>query len=229
MRKEIRAEINRANAQKSTGPKTIEGKQRSSMNACKHNLTGQSLILQEDETEAYNRLTTALLLDLKPGAELERQVVQKMIDAHFRLNRLAGVENNIFNFALIENTTETPHDDRIEVMVAQTRAWIEKSASFDVLGRYEARLVRQVLLYTLELERLQAARRIRENRQAHAPRHERKRLETEKFTFDMASFGRSLPGALTSANSFHILTQIPLGPALQPVPATLIPETRMDL
>ena len=113
MRKEIRNEINRANAQKSTGPKTLEGKQRTAMNAVKHNLTGQSLILQPDEMDAYNRLTNALISDLKPRTELECQTVQKLIDAHFRMNRLAGVENNIFNFSLIENTTRTDHD-RIE-------------------------------------------------------------------------------------------------------------------
>jgi hypothetical protein len=36
--KELLNEINRANAQKSTGPRSIPGKQRSSMNAVKHNL-----------------------------------------------------------------------------------------------------------------------------------------------------------------------------------------------
>ena len=43
----------------------------------------------------------------------------------------------MFNFGLIQHTTDTPHDDRVEVMVAQTRAWIEQSHAFDVLGRYE--------------------------------------------------------------------------------------------
>ena len=32
---------NRANAQKSTGPRSPEGKRASSLNACRHNLTGQ--------------------------------------------------------------------------------------------------------------------------------------------------------------------------------------------
>jgi hypothetical protein len=204
MRKEIRAEINRANAQNSTGPKSIEGKQRASMNACKHSLTGQSLILQPDENEAYNRLTNALLSDLKPRTELERQVVQKIIDAHFRLNRLAGVENNIFNFGLLDNTTETPHDDHLEVMIAQTRAWIERSGSFDVLGRSEGRLARHVLQFTLELDRLQSTRSQRERIAADSHQHNRKR-----DNFDLASFGGTLPDAVMSASSFRILTRIP--------------------
>lgn len=205
MRNEIRSAINRANAQKSTGPKTPEGKQRAAMNACRHGFTGQDVVLQPGETEAYNRLTNALLLDLKPATELERQTVQKLIDAHFRLNRLAGVENNIFNFSLIENTTDTPHDDRVEVMIAQTRAWIERAGSFDLLGRYEARLARQVLHFTLEFERLQTARRFRDSA---GHRHENKRDR-----FDLASFGGNLPETVMSANSFRVLDRIPLAHA----------------
>jgi hypothetical protein len=57
--KELLNEINRANAAKSTGPRSTPGKQRSSMNAVKHNLSGQHLILLATETEAYNRVATA--------------------------------------------------------------------------------------------------------------------------------------------------------------------------
>jgi hypothetical protein len=92
MRKEIRDQINRSSAEKSTGPKTAEGKQRSAMNAFKHGLTGQSLVLQPNEMEACNRLTASMLSDLKPKTEPERQLAQKIIDGNFRLNRLAAVE-----------------------------------------------------------------------------------------------------------------------------------------
>jgi hypothetical protein len=168
MRKEIPNEISRINAEKSTGPKTPEGKQRSAMNAFKHGFTGQSLMLQPNEIEAYNRLTASMLSDLKPRTEPERQLAQKIIDGHFRLNRLAGVENNMFNFGLIQHTTDTDHDNRVEVMVAQTRAWIEQSHAFDVLGRYETRLSRQLLKYTEEFERLQKERIARERAQRAA-------------------------------------------------------------
>jgi hypothetical protein len=148
MRKEIRDEINRANAERSTGPKTTEGKQRSAMNAFRHGLTGQSLMLQPNEMEAYNRLTAEMLSTLKPKTELERQLAQKIIEGYFRLNRLAAVENNMFNFGLIQHTTTTDHDDRVEVMVAQTRSWFEQANAFDVLGRYETRLSRQLHKYS---------------------------------------------------------------------------------
>jgi hypothetical protein len=194
MQHEIRAEINRANAQHSTGPRSLEGKQRSAMNACKHNLTGQNLILQPDETEAYRALTGALRSDLQPATELERQLVQKLIDAHFRLNRLACVENNIFNVSLIENITGTPQDDRIEMIVAQTRAWIQQSPSFDVLGRYESRLARQLLRYALELERLQTARMRPEPGQKASQVTDKRR-----DTLELASFGKNVPEQVMSA------------------------------
>jgi hypothetical protein len=222
MRKEIRDEINRINAEKSTGPKTPEGKQRSAMNAFKHGLTGQSLMLQPNEMEAYNCLTAALLSDLKPKTEPERQLAQKIIDGHFRLNRLAGVENNMFNFGLIQHTTDTDHDDRVEAMVAQTRAWIEQSHAFDVLGRYETRLSRQLLKYTGEFERIQKDRIARERAEWAARERERgqadprgKRHENKRDHFDLASFGRTAPemvmsgsevGRVSSASSFRVLT-----------------------
>ena len=95
--KQFIAEINRANAQKSTGPRSIPGKQRSRMNAVKHNLSGQNLILQESEVEAYNRMSTSMFNDLKPKSEPEHQIAQKIIDTNFRLNRLTAIENNLLS------------------------------------------------------------------------------------------------------------------------------------
>src|ERR1700743_2978423 len=217
MRKEIRDEINRANALKSTGPKTPEGKQRSAMNAFKHGLTGQSLMLQPNEMEAYNRLTAHMLSDLKPKTELERQLAQKIIDGNFRLNRLAGIENNMVNLGLIRNTTDTDHDDRVEAMIAQVRSWMEQSNAFDVLGRYETRLSRQLLRYIEEFKRTQKDRIAREQ----AERAEReanprgKHHENKRDHFDLASFGRTAPEMVMSANSFRVLTELPVNLPLE--------------
>ncbi len=42
-----RAQINIANAQHSTGPKTPEGKKKSSLNALRHGLTGQIVVMPD--------------------------------------------------------------------------------------------------------------------------------------------------------------------------------------
>jgi hypothetical protein len=159
-----RAAINRANAAHSTGPVTDEGKRRASLNAISHGLTGNRMLLQTHEQEAYARLTTSLNADLQPATESERQFVQKIIDCHTRLNRIAALETNLLNFGMVEQIEPTLHSAAasesaaIECLAAQARAWLAQDTSFEKLGRYEARLSRQLLQYTKELERLQQAR-----------------------------------------------------------------------
>jgi hypothetical protein len=195
--KDLIKEINRANAQKSSGPTSRLGKQRSSMNAMKHNLSGQHLLLLDTEAEAYNRMAASMLIDLKPKSEPERQIAQKIIDINFRLNRLTAIENNLFSFGLAANETDTAHDDRLEVMAAQTRAWMERSTYLDTLGRYEARLSRQLLKYQEEFERLQTVRKEQERIDSHRSRNEIKRDE-----FNPASFG-------PPENSYRLLSHLP--------------------
>ena len=68
-RNKKRQQINQQNAQHSTGPRTLQGIQRSRMNAFKHNLSGNHLVLQSHEFEAYNSQTENMLRDLKPENE----------------------------------------------------------------------------------------------------------------------------------------------------------------
>src|SRR5580698_6144182 len=204
MTKQIRALISLVNAQKSTGPKTLPGKQRSRMNAVKHNLSGQHLMLQETELAAYNRMSSSMLNDLNPKTEPERQIAQKLIDINFRLNRLAAIENNLFSFGLTANETTTDHDDRIEVMAAQTRAWTERANYFDTLGRYESRLSRQLLKYQEEFERLQAVRKEQERIDSHRSRNDIKRDQ-----FDPASFGAITAALLEGPGVYRILSHLP--------------------
>jgi hypothetical protein len=202
--KELLDEVRRANAQKSTGPRSGPGKQRSRLNAVKHNLSGQHLILQESELEAYNRMGSAMLTDLKPKSEPERQIAEKIIDTNFRLNRLTAIENNLFSFGLTRNETDTPHDDRIEVMAAQTRAWTERATTFDTLGRYESRLSRQLIKYQEEFERLQAVRKLQESIDRN-----RTDEEIQQDRFDPASFGQFTAGLLAGPGPYRILSHLP--------------------
>ena len=181
-RKSIRALINRANAEKSTGPRTKAGKQRAALNAFKHNLSGQHLVLVEHEFDAYHDACERALRDMKPQTEMERQIAQKIIDINFRLNRITSLETNMFNLDTVHAATDMYDDDRTEIMCAQTRAWKNESHHFDLLGRYEARLSKQLLNYQKELERLQTLHKAEESRQPQ---------QTAPVNPDMASFGNT--------------------------------------
>src|SRR5713101_8287577 len=102
-----RSARNRANAQHSTGPKTEAGKQRSSLNALRHGLTGHTIVLPTEDLAAYERFTKRFFDDLKPIGILEEQLVQNLADTSWRLNRIPALENNLLALGFAE------HSDRI--------------------------------------------------------------------------------------------------------------------
>src|ERR1035441_4148254 len=158
MRKQLRDIINYQNSLRSTGPRTAAGKQRSALNAFKHGLSGNHLVMQQHEFAAYAQHTAKMLRDLKPVTEPEKQIAQKIIDLNFRVNRITAIENNMLNFDMTDNEPHFEEDDGIAAMMGQARAWKKDAQSFEILGRYESRLSRQLLQYQKELERLQAVR-----------------------------------------------------------------------
>src|SRR4051794_19573543 len=71
---EAQLEANRANAQKSTGPRTEEGKAVARFNARRHGLTGQFYCMSESDEQAYHIFETSLMKDLKPLGAYETQI-----------------------------------------------------------------------------------------------------------------------------------------------------------
>jgi len=74
---------NRDNAQHSTGPKTEAGKNRSKLNALRHGLTGQVVILTEEDRLAHAKFTDPIVKRLAPVDVVERKeslVVPQLYD-----------------------------------------------------------------------------------------------------------------------------------------------------
>jgi hypothetical protein len=153
-------EANRENATKSTGPVTEAGKKASALNATKHGLTAQTMMLQPHEVEAQTRMSHNMMEDYRPKTEAERQLVIKIVDCHMRLNRVSAIDNNILNLSMLEHIrTEDGQSPELEIAIAQSKAWLEHAAELDRLSRYGARISRQLLQYTKELSRIQKERR----------------------------------------------------------------------
>src|SRR6267143_1604678 len=104
---------NRANAAHSTGPKTEAGKKRSSLNAYRHGLTGQTIILPAEDLDAYQAFTRTFFNDYKPVGTLEKQLVQSLADTSWRLNRVAALEHNLIALGFDEhqNSISTEHPE----------------------------------------------------------------------------------------------------------------------
>ena len=92
-----RADINRANSQKSTGPRTEAGKSRSAMNALKHGLTAKAILLPTEDSEAYQRHIDSFMNEYKPANPGELTQVQFLAETSWLLARVGRLELALFS------------------------------------------------------------------------------------------------------------------------------------
>ncbi len=93
---EAQLAANRANAQFSTGPRTPEGKARSSANAVSTALTGRTVLLSSDDPARYQHHVEQYIKEFNPATERESVLVQSIADADWRLLRIPVLEMAIF-------------------------------------------------------------------------------------------------------------------------------------
>src|SRR5689334_20361535 len=86
-----RAEINRRNAARSSGPRTPEGKSRSRMNAVKHGMSATIPVLPGEDPDAYRRLE-AWAEALNPVDAVEQFLVERAAAASWKVERADRVE-----------------------------------------------------------------------------------------------------------------------------------------
>jgi hypothetical protein len=92
-------EANRRNAQKSTGPKTPEGKAAVSMNALRHGLRARTVVLPGEDREEFNHLCDDLEVEWHPQSRTEQFYVEQMAVSQWKLIRMEVSEVNIFKDA----------------------------------------------------------------------------------------------------------------------------------
>jgi len=87
------------NAQKSTGPKTPEGKAAVRFNALTWSLRARHLMLPGDKPEEYQQLWNELVEEFRPQTHSERYYIEQIAAAEWRLTRLEETESRICNNA----------------------------------------------------------------------------------------------------------------------------------
>jgi hypothetical protein len=156
---EDRAAVNRRNAARSTGPRSEEGKRRSSLNALRHGLTGQTVVLPEDDLAAYQKHCAQFHAELKPQGLLETKAVQTIADTYWRLDRIRAMENNLFSLGFHELSGELSSDDpAIHCALVQAKSLDGRGELLARLSLYEQRLNRTLTLAKAELKQLQQER-----------------------------------------------------------------------
>jgi len=99
MTSEKQKAANRANAQKSTGPRTANGRARSAQNALRHGLTATTSILPDEDEAAFGALHERMLHYFEPISILEEELVEDLVRVLWRLRRVPQVEAGIFQEA----------------------------------------------------------------------------------------------------------------------------------
>ncbi len=86
-----RIKANRRNARKSTGPKTPQGKMRSRMNALKHGLDAEILILPGEQEAEYREREGAWAASHPPRDPLEAELLEQAVQLSWRFDRAERV------------------------------------------------------------------------------------------------------------------------------------------
>ncbi len=90
---------NRENAKKSSGPKSAEGKQSSSLNALKHGLcsNGDFYLLEDEDQDKFAALCQTFIKIEQPSDEIERILVRRLAEHQWLITRAMRFQNHCFS------------------------------------------------------------------------------------------------------------------------------------
>jgi hypothetical protein len=145
MSSERQVEANRRNAQKSTGLRTEEGKDRSRFNAVTHGMTAKFDVLPGEDADALTGRIDAWTADLKPRNPLERNLIERAARVSWQLERVeqahvARLTANILKATSSENPPDQAHRQCAERDAASAvdRLAFDDSRKGELLRHYEA-------------------------------------------------------------------------------------------
>src|ERR1700761_24805 len=86
---------NRRNALKSTGPKTEQGKRRSSRNALRHGLTAETVVEAIEYPDDYRAFEALVTAEYNAETIIERELVLRLASLLWRLRRAGALETGL--------------------------------------------------------------------------------------------------------------------------------------
>ena len=169
---------NRINAQKSTGPRTVQGKKRSSRNAIFHGVFCVDDVLPGEDAATFGILRDQMLLSLVPQNAMEMSLCERIISCTWRLRRLQTAQLHLYEqrvndtFEHVCESIEDPladrlideHRDAVEQLPAAAvlmTLFNEDHRGLDRLAAYEQRLDQTIHRCLRQLHILQNPKRPR--------------------------------------------------------------------
>jgi hypothetical protein len=158
---EKQIEANKLNAQKSTGPKTPEGKATVSQNAVTHGLTALRPVLANENPEEYALFRDDFFRHYAPVGILEESLAQRAADTFWRLRRAQDYETAVLNTLITEARSVSDGIDRVsdndllgQVLLNDFR----QTHCLEKVQKYEMAIERSFYRTVKELRQLQSLR-----------------------------------------------------------------------
>lgn len=162
---------NRRNAQKSTGPKSDAGKNRSSRNAIVHGLSAMDTVLPQEDRQAFEAMREQLFVEYNPIGVVQSEIVEQLAAGLWRLRRIAHLEKAMFQYESsslrdllgdqdsLEQQEDGQSDDQDQEVVSRDMVdglmpirLLQRENILDRLSRYERSIRRGVMENLMLLE-----------------------------------------------------------------------------
>ncbi len=182
MATEAQTNANRVNSQKSTGPRTPQGKAAVSQNARKHGLFASPTVIRGEDQGQFDLYREAMLGEMRPVGPAESMLATRIVNLAWRLGRAEGMQDQALQIQAksdmlylvtrqvqwsyreangLPQEESQPKDDHMTL----GRAARNDIANYRVLDRlllYERRIENSMYKTMKELRKLQAARKAEE-------------------------------------------------------------------
>ena len=176
---------NRQNAQRSTGPRTSEGKAAVSQNAVKHGLSARRDVISSESQADFDLYSEQLLAELTPVSPMESMLAERIVTLSWRLKRVCRIQNQTIDAldtantpspltkltqSLFSNLAAKPPDNAgtLNSELTLGRLAIKDFSNARVLDRllmYERRIEHSLYKTLLELQRLNLLKNMNTNRE----------------------------------------------------------------
>ncbi len=156
------AETSRINGAKSRGPKTEQGRRAVSLNAVKHGLSAETVVLPGESEAEYEAELQEYLRHFAPASKPEADLVRQLASAHWRVARFTHIETSLLSLEIERQRDRVTADwNQIEQcarLALAFEALAGQHSPLALLNRYQARLHHEYQRLLKALLQLQATR-----------------------------------------------------------------------
>ena len=134
----------RANGAKSRGPKTVEGKRRSSQNSRTHNLYSRDLIAEDELPDDFAPIIDEIQADFQPESPLAISAMHAMAAAHWQQRRLWRTETETLDAECRRQRSLDPTASPVALRTRAFRWLADHTRLLDLYARCDRRFERVI-------------------------------------------------------------------------------------